>query len=371
MKKAGTLPIQELKALQESGHLQNFCDDSFQPSSVDLSITDTIYRIQGNVLPRCDETIAEVLQKVKIFQHHLDNPLEPGGVYLCRVAERIQLPKGIYGYANPKSSTGRNDIHVRLLADRVPRYDTIPEGFSGDVWMLISTRHFLLKLNTGDKLVQLRLFDADTRLDETEMRILYEQHKLLWSGQGKPFTYDQLKISDHDGSIILTIDLATQNVVGYQARPRSPKVLEFNKQGHVIDDFFIPIPKPMHGSIMLENGKFYIFSTLEWSRVPIAFAAEMAAMDERSGEFRSHYAGFIDPGWGYGRKGESHGLPLVLEIRPFDENLIIRHGQPICKLKYEHLRSSPDVVYGETNSNYDKQKGVLLSKHFQINHHGA
>ncbi|MDP3729612.1 MAG: 2'-deoxycytidine 5'-triphosphate deaminase [bacterium] len=366
MKKSGALPIQELLKMKEAGMLQNFPDDSFQPSSVDLSITDEIYRIKGNILLKNTETVVDIIKNVTLFRHDLNNPLEPGGVYLCKVAEQIRLPKGIYGYTNPKSSTGRNDIHARILADKVPRYDSIPENFFGELWMLISSRHFLLKLTSKDRLVQLRLFDADTRLDETEMRVEYATHKLLYAADGTPFMYDQLKISDRDGSIILTIDLGTQEIIGYRARLKGQSpVLIFNQQGHAAEDFFIPIEKPKNGHIVLENGRFYIFSTLEWSRVPVMFAAEMAAMDERSGEFRSHYAGFIDPGWGYGRNGEMRGLPLVLEIRSFDENLIIRHGQPICKLKYERLRLMPNSVYGETGSNYMKQVGVLLSKHFQ------
>ncbi|HEY4499503.1 MAG TPA: 2'-deoxycytidine 5'-triphosphate deaminase [Candidatus Paceibacterota bacterium] len=366
MRKSGALPIQELIAMKESGMLQNFPDDSFQPSSADLSITDEIYRIKGNILLKCTETVTDIIKNVTLFRHDLNNPLEPGGVYLCKVAEQVRLPKGIYGFTNPKSSTGRNDIHVRILADKVPHYDGIPEDFSGELWMLVSSRNFLLKLAPKDRLVQLRLFDDDTRLYETEMRIEYAKHKLLYAADGEPFTYDQLKISDRDGSIILTIDLGTQEIIGYKARPKGQSpVLVFNQKGHRIEDFFMPIEKPKNGHVVLENGQFYIFSTLEWSRVPVMFAAEMAAMSTRLGEFRSHYAGFIDPGWGYGKDGELRGLPLVLEIRSFDENLIIQHGQPICKLKYERLRSIPSSVYGETGSNYVKQVGVLLSKHFR------
>lgn len=361
----GAFSIQELKELQKSGFFQNFEEDSFQPASVDLSVSEEIYRIKGSILPRHGESIRELLKEVRYFQHNIANPLEPGATYLCKIREKVRLPKEFYGYANPKSSTGRNNIHVRLVADSGPRYDTITRGFSGELWLMVSSKNFLLQLSPGDRLSQLRVFNSDTRLQESEMMDVYEKEKLLWRRNGEMLKHEKLKISDHDGSLILTINLNTHDVIGYRARPRGQSpVLVFNRRDHSVSDFFIPIERLKNNTVVLENGQFYIFCTSEWVRVPVGFAAEMAAMDEHSGEFRSHYAGFIDPGWGYGRNGKIKGLPLVIEVVPFDDNLIVRSGQPICKLKYEKVRKIPEVVYGETGSHYTSQTNALLSKHF-------
>lgn len=362
----GALPYQAIQQLQAQGFLKGFGEGSVQPASIDLSIGQEAYRIRGSALPLHGETVRNLLKTIVLFPHDLALPLEPGESYLCKIKEEIKLPGSVYGYTNPKSSTGRNDIQVRLLADGVPRFDTIPRAFNGELWLLVSSHHFLLKLTAGDKLAQLRLFDSDGRIGKEEMKEVYEKYKLLWDPEGNPINFAERKISDHDGSLILSVDLATEDIVGYTAKPqgRSP-VLIFSDRGHKPDDFFDPIARPKDGMITLEKGRFYIFYTYEWSRVPTLFAAEMVAMDERSGEFRSHYAGYIDSGWGYGRNGEEKGWPLVLEVRPFDDNIIIRHKQLICKLRYENAQELPSKVYGETGSSYVRQKGALLSKHFR------
>ncbi len=362
----GALPYQELQMLRESGNLEGFEDNALQPASIDLSIGEEAYRLRGSILPRQGEKIRDVLKDALRFPHDLSRPLEVGETYLCKIQQGITLPDNLYAYTNPKSSSGRNDIQVRLLADGVPRFDTVPRGFSGELWLLISSRHFLLKLSSGDRLSQLRIFDGDTRLDRTEMQLSYGVQQFLWNPQGEPIAWEQLNIPDQDGSLILSIDLKSEDIIGYKAKTTGmAPVLAFNQNGHIVEDFFDPIARPSNGFLMLEQSKFYIFYTHEWVKVPSLLSAEMAAMDERSGEFRSHYAGFIDPGWGHGKDGQEKGWPLVLELRAFDNNLIVRHRQPICRLKYEHVRSLPERVYGETGSSYVRQQGAMLSKHFR------
>ncbi len=368
--KLGALPRQDLLALRPEFLGKNFAEEAFQPGSVDLSVdVREIYRIEGTPLPRCGETIRKLLEDVQFEECSAGQLLQPGAVYLVSVAEKIRLPQELYGYASPKSSVGRNDIHVRLLADGMPSFDSVPRGFSGELWFLICSKHFPLYLSDRDRLLQLRIFNQDTRLDETDMRIAYEKHKMLFRPDGSFINHEDIRMSDHDGSLILTLDLEHTDEagnIGYMARmPGETPTLHFNENGHEAIQFFEPIPKPKSEKLILESGRFYIFSTLEWVRVPPSHAAEMASTSSRLGEFRAHYAGFIDPGWGHGRDGSILGQPLVLEVRSSDSNLIVRHNQPVCKLKYELLRSIPDKVYGETGSNYSqRQKGVLLSKHF-------
>lgn len=365
--KLGALPYQDLIALQEKGFLSGFSESSFQPASVDLSLTDEIYRLRGAILPKLGEDFRSLLKAAGRFKHNIAEPLEPGISYLCRIAESVRLPKNLYGYANPKSSTGRNDIQVRIVAPGVPRFDSLPYGFKGELWVLISSKHFLVKLTAGDRVSQIRIFNKDTRFNEKEIKNFYNRYPLLCRPIGRPFRYEELKVKDRDGSLILTVDFRSSAIVGYRARPAAQApILIFSRFGHRWSDFFEEIERPKEGYLTLEMGKFYIFYTYERVRVPFNLAAEMVAMDERSGEFRSHYAGFIDPGWGIGPQGRGRGWQLVLEIRPFDDNLIVRHGQPICKLRYERLQSVPKMIYGQTDSHYVCQQGAMLSKHFRL-----
>ena len=204
MKRHGALSYQELLQLMASGYIQNSHEERVQPASIDLSIGEEAYRAWGSVLPLPGVPVREFLRAATLFRHDLSQPLEPGGTYLIKAGEKIHFPTGLYGYTNAKSSAGRIDLHVRLVADGVPRYDTIPHGFNGEIWFLISSGHFLVKLAPGDTTSQLRIFDRDTRFDETEMQEVYPQYQFLWTPRGKPLGYDELRISDHDGSLILT-----------------------------------------------------------------------------------------------------------------------------------------------------------------------
>jgi len=343
----GALSYQELIGLQEANFLAGFARNAFQPASVDLSITGEAYRLRGTILPQHGKSVRELLRSVTLFRQDLGQPLEVGPTYAIKVRDTVRLPKELYGYANPKSSTGRNDIQCRLLADGTASFDSVPAGFRGELWVLVSTRHF--------------------RLDETELRIEYEKHHFLYRPDGRPLEFDDITVSDHDGSLVLCIDLGTERVIGYRARlSGQAPVLVFSKRGHRVNDFWEPIERSKRREVLFEQERFYIYYTLDGVRVPPGFAAELVAMDARLGEFRSHYAGFIDSGWGYGRRGTEKGWPLVLEVRPFDDNLIVRHGQPIARIRYERVREIPSVVYGEREgSHYIRQRGAMLSKQFQ------
>lgn len=365
MKRRGALPYQELEQMTASGFFSGFREEHLQPASVDLAIGEECYRAKGSVLPLPGVRVREFLRAATLFRHDLAQPLEPHATYLVKVAQEIRLPTQFYGFTNAKSTTGRVDIHVRLVADGVPRFDTIPRGFGGELWFLVSSGHFLVKLTPGDALSQLRVFDHDTRFDESEMQATYPQHQFLWTPKGRPLAHHDLKISDHDGSLILTLDLGTARVVGYRARAHADVVLAFNRYDHNPDDFFEVIERSVKRRLRLDRDGFYIFFTKEYLRVPPTMAAELAAVDERSGEFRSHYAGFFDPGWGYGEGGEHKGWPATLEVRPFVRDVIAVDGGPVCRVRYEWMREKPAKTYGETDSHYTFQKGPRLSKHFR------
>jgi len=234
----GSLSYQDLLRLQKEEFLKGFQEDSLQPASIDLSISDEAYRLRGSILPHHGEKVRDLLHVVARYPHDLSQPLEPGQIYLCKVSEQVRLPGELYGYTNPKSSTGRNDIQARLLADGVPRFDTIPRGFSGELWVLVTSRHFLLKLSPGDRLLQLRLFDTEARIGKDDLQDFYNTYQLLWTPDGEPISLQERKISDHDGTLILAVDLESEDIVGYRAKPAGmAPVLIFNKRGHSVEEF--------------------------------------------------------------------------------------------------------------------------------------
>jgi len=364
MKKLGALPYQTILSLISSGFIKNATEKNVAPASLDLTITPEIYRTERIFQPRPGEKISELIKTIETSPYDLKYPLEKGLTYLAKIEETLDLPDSVYGYCNPKSSTGRNDIHTRILADGVPRYDAItPAGFKGNLWIIISPKSYPIKISAGETLSQARFFNQNTRFDELEMQIELKEFKLIWNSLGdKYYRYDELKIKDNDGSVILTLDL-TQDIIGYKCYG-SNRILDLSKINYYPPErFFEPIKK-QDDCVYLRKGDFYILSTKEAVRVPPHLACEMSPMDERSGEFRSHYAGFIDPGWGWGSEGEGKGRQITLELRPF-EDIVVRDNQPIGKIKFERMAEIPDVIYDKKiTSNYTKQTGPKLSKHF-------
>lgn len=364
-KELGALPDRMIHDMIEAGLIKGVSPKNVGPASLDLSISDEVYRVAGMFQPRVGETIRELIARLDVRSHPVGAPFEREVVYLARLNESLALPRRVYGYCNPKSSTGRHDVHVRVLADGVPRYDAVtPAGFVGELWVVIVSRSYPVIIPTNEPLSQLRLFSANTRLSEEELEIAFARWKLLYTLKGDSIPYTAVPVSDNDGSVILTLDLESR-VVGYEYTGHQ-RVLDFarGKKAYGAEGFFRPI-EVCDDRIHLQRGGFYILSTAEAVRVPPCFACEMVPMDERSGEFRSHYAGFIDPGWGYGRDGEAKGRPLTLEVRPF-EDLVIFANHPIAKIKFERMIEVPDAHYDQkTECNYGAQSGPKLAKHFR------
>lgn len=363
-KKRGAIPYQTIHEMIKAGFIEGAAKPNVRPASLDLSVSDEAYIVDGIFQPRCGETVRQVLAQVVKKTHSLSKPLQTGEMYIVRLNEKMELPSSVYGFCNPKSTSGRNDVHVRVIADGVPRYDALtPSGWRGELWMSIIPKTFPIKLSPGQTLAQLRLFNSDTRLDELELEIALKEHRLIWDQEkGAPLMYEDIKVRDNDHSIILTLDLRG-DIVGYEG-VATTDAIDLSKVGHFDPKKFFKPVYAKKGYVNLKKNKFYILSTLEAVRVPPSLACEMVSMDERSGEFRSHYAGFIDPGWGWGKKGEGKGRPLTLEVRPF-EDLMIRHGQPIAKIRFERVAELPGLFYDATSSNYIQQSGPKLSKYFK------
>ncbi len=362
----GALPAETLHELCAAGFIKSAdvaaLSKNIRPSSLDLSVSNEVYKVEGIFQPKSRETVRQVLDCIRKTRHPILRPLERNQMYLIRLNETLALPEVVYGLTNPKSTSGRIDVHVRLLADGVSRYDYLPAGFRGELWISIMPKSFPVKLYEGVTLNQLRLFNADTRLNDFELEVAFKKHKLLWRRTGEAYTYEDILVRDHDGSVILTLDLEG-TILGWEGVPNTHLVDLAKISFYDAKKFFKPVKKK-GDYVYLKKGSFYILSTHEYVRVPPEFACEMVPMDERSGEFRSHYAGFIDPGWGWGKAGEGKGRPLTLEVRPF-EDLIVRQGQPIAKIRFEKVTEAPREPYDTLNPNYARQTGPKLAKHFK------
>ncbi|MDP2704105.1 MAG: 2'-deoxycytidine 5'-triphosphate deaminase [bacterium] len=362
----GALPSQHILKLIRNGSIKNGNEANIQPASLDLTVGEKIYRLPYIFLPKSDQNVEETAREIGAEPFGFEYPLEVNVKYLVKLKEELELPKEVYGYANPKSSVGRLDLRVSMLADRVSRFDSAGEkGYKGTLWAVIEPKSFRVKIAPGDTLLQLRLFYSDSRLGDREIEKFYEDFRPIFI-EDKPFEREQIKINDRDGSLILTAGLENE-LIGWRCE-KSSKFLDFSKRNYYDPkDFFTPIYKPKEQVIILRKGDFYIFYTREKLRVPPGFAAEIEAMDVRSGEYRSHYAGFIDPGFGYGKNGEVKGMPIVLEMRPYEDDIVLRNKQPICKIAFERVAETPDIVYGEekAGSHYATQSGPRLSKHFR------
>ena len=360
----GTLPSQTIIELIRAGFIVNADEKNVRPASLDLSISDEIYSVDGIFQPAKGETVRKVLAKINKRKHSLSKPLEHDQIYLVRLNETLDLPHSVYGFFNPRSTSGRIDLHVRLIADGVARYDSVTPGFVGELWLFIIPKTFPIKLFEGVALNQIRFFNLDTRLNPFEVEVAVQNYKLLWSQEkGTAYKYEEMTVSDRDGSIVLTLDLDGDNP-GYEGIV-SDNVVDLSQVGFYDHKKFFKKIEKENGFAYLKKGAFYLLATHEAVRVPPELACEMIPMDVRSGEFRSHYAGFIDPGWGWGIRAEGKGRPLTLEVRPL-EDLIVRQGQPIAKVKFERMTDMPPQSYDTISSNYIVQSGPRLAKHFKI-----
>lgn len=365
--KTGAIPIQLIRQMIESGYIKNAKEENLQPSSIDLTITDEIYRMKGSYLPRRGEQIREIIEAGSLIKASLDQPLELNSIYLIRLNEELNFPEEIYAYTNNKSSTGRINLQTRLIVNGAPTFDMIPKGYQGDLWLEVVPKSFPVKLAAGEKLNQMRFFNADTRLSQLEHRLAYDKHNLFYNEKGEPIPPNEDIFSGN--GLTMTVDLTSQELIGYKCVPTATKILDYSARDLNPEDFFEPIMRPTDESIVLRRSDFYILSTKEFIRVPNEYAVEMIAYDPSKGEFRSHYAGFFDPGFGYGKNGVIKGTPGVLEVFTHDNDFVLRDGQPICRMMYESLAEPAEIVYGDESlsSNYYAQRGPRLSKHFKTN----
>ncbi len=360
----GTLAYQHLETLLSAGHVTGSQREHLQPSSIDLSISAEAYRMKGSFLPKRHESIRDIVKHGSLFQTSIDQPLELNCVYLIRLNERLDLPDALFARTNNKSSTGRVNLQTRLIVDGVSSFDFAPRGYSGELWLEVIPKSFPVKLSEGERLNQMMFFTDDALLNAQEYQSEYNRYGLL-----RGLNHAVLPAPQFVGAqgITMTIDLTSEEIIGYKCYPTTSKVLDYSRRDYNPLDFFEPIERPRDGQLIMKRDEFYIFVTKEGIRVPNEYAVEMVPYDVSKGEFRSHYAGFFDPGFGYGTSGETLGSPAVLEVFTHDNDFILRDGQPICQMVYSRLIEPTTVSYGapELSNNYYRQIGPRLSKHFK------
>jgi dCTP deaminase len=331
----GILPCQSLDELIAQGAITSegpFDADQVQPASLDLRLGARAWRVRASFLPGRGRTVAERIGQVAMHELDLTKGavLERGCVYIAELQERLALPPGVSARANPKSSTGRVDVFVRLLSDAGPAFDDVAAGYHGPTYIEIAPQTFSVLVRRGTRLNQLRLKRGEPPRLRTES---------------------------------VGVELTDGVIAGFRARRHAPVVDLDREDGHDPKDYWEPLI-PRNGQLLLDPGEFYILASKEPVEIPVLEAAEMTPIDPSVGEFRVHYAGFFDPGFG---TDEAHGKGSrgVLEVRSHETPFILEDGQTVARLVYEPLTERPARLYGDLGSHYQRQ-GLKLSKHFRV-----
>jgi dCTP deaminase len=329
----GILPCQSIDELIARGAITSespFDSDQVQPASLDLRLGARAWRVRASFLPNRGRTVLDRIGDVSMHELDLTKSavLERGCVYIAELQERLGLPPGVSARANPKSSTGRVDVFVRLLSDGGPAFDDVVEGYTGPTYIEIAPQTFSVLVRRGTRLNQLRL---------------------------KQGAAPRLRVES------VGVDLS-DGIAGFRARRHAPVVDLDKEDGHDPRDYWEPLI-PRDGQLLLDPGEFYILASKQAVEIPVLEAAEMTPIDPSVGEFRVHYAGFFDPGFG---TDEAHGKGSrgVLEVRSHETPFILEDGQTVARLVYEPLTERPTRLYGDLGSHYQRQ-GLKLSKHFK------
>jgi dCTP deaminase len=363
----GVLPIQWLHRAVQEGWLcapeVPFEQGQFQPASLDLRLGPVAYRIRSSFLPG-QETVADKLASLKMYELALTPSavLERGHAYLIPLLEELALPPGVHAKADPKSSTGRLDIFTRVITDRQPRFDDIRAGYRGKLYLEVFSRSFTINVHAGLSLNQLRLFSGQPRLADADLHDVHAVNPLLYDDADQPLAPEAIYT---DGGLFLGVEIPgdPKAIVGYKAKKNSDIVDLAREGGYDPSAFWEPLYHVAHRPFILEPEEFYILASKEKVCIPPDYAAELMAYDTGSGELRTHYAGFFDPGFGYGRHTPK-GTKAVLEVRPHDVPFLVEDGQLFCKLCLDRTVERPSQLYGpDLNSHYQAQS-LTLSKLF-------
>ncbi len=370
-RKSGYLPCQLIEQVLRQGMIQSrepIHDSQIQPVSLDLRLGPKAFRIQCSFLPE-NEPVETKLKEISLYDFDITGGgiLEKNAIYLIPLMEELSLPSSLYGLANPKSSTGRLDMFTRVIVDKGHRFDEIPRGYRGKLYLEIIPRSFPVKVHAGLSLNQLRLAHVTSHtLGKQGLELKYKNYPILFDRNGFAIPFDQIKV---ESGVYISLDISgdqPESIIAYKAKTNST-VIDLSKIGHYrVEEFWEPIYRPKKNRLILEPESFYIMMSRERVCIWPDWLAEMVAYEPNSGELRTHYAGFFDSGFGWNGTDEkmNQGTRAVMEVRPHDVPFMVEHGQTFCRLKFEKVVERPEKVYGlALNSNYHSQ-GLALSKYF-------
>lgn len=359
----GVLPYQAITAMiraREVTAAPEIEPAQIQPASMDLRLGHHAYRVRASFLPGPDATVMDKVKEMGGYPLDLAEGavLERGCVYVVPLLESVRLSGGVMGFANPKSSTGRLDVLTRLITDHGTAFDQIERGYEGPLYIEVAPQTFSIVARQGSRLNQLRFQRGNPIIAASELHRLYEEGQLLRSAVARHQIRDNL--------VPVTIDLkgtGPGSVIGYRAKKHTDKIDIDLVGAYDPRDYWEPITYHREAALILDPDEFYILATAEEVGVPPDLAAEMVPYYTRSGEYRVHYAGFFDPGFGW--NGRAGGSRAVLEVRSHEVPFMLEHGQTVAWMRYERMAGQPDRIYGAgIRSNYQNQ-GLALAKHFR------
>ncbi|AHA27489.1 2'-deoxycytidine 5'-triphosphate deaminase [Candidatus Liberibacter americanus] len=334
--------------------------DQIQPASLDLRLSSKGYQVRAAFLPNDGYNVLDKIEMFGLNEFDLSDgvTLNTNCIYIIPLMESLCLRDDISAYVNPKSSTGRIDVFVRVIADKSREFDRIPAGYKGNLYLEVSPRTFPIIVRSGSRLSQIRFRQECNSSSEIDLKSYHDQDPLIVGGD---FNFS-------DEGVSLSLDLSDNTgdgIIGYKAKRHTASIDIDAKGKYDIADFWEVIHYHGLEKILIDPNEFYILSSRETVRIPPSFAAEMIPYDPRIGEFRSHYAGFFDSGFGH--SPECFVTKAVLEVRSLLLPFILEDGQVIARLKYESMMEKPDRLYGDNlGSNYQYQR-LKLSKHFRDN----
>jgi dCTP deaminase len=377
----GVLPYQELRAAVGSGWVRaavTLVESQYQPASLDLRLGTVAYQLRGSFLPYRESVerrlhggsgaaVGDALDSDLVLDRlSLEGglTLQRGSVYLVPLLESVALPPHVRGRCNPKSTTGRLDIFTRVITDGSARFDEVRAGYAGPLYLEVSPQSFPIRVQPGLFLNQLRLLTGPTAMSDNELAEVYRRQPLLYDDDDHAVPVERVTFND---GLCMGIDLSgrrTGGIIGYRAHP-NPPLVDLSRVDHYNpEDFWEPIKRPARDAFILEANRFYILVSKERIRVPPQFAAEMVVYDAGAGEIRTHYAGFFDPGFGYG-DGSVLGTKVVMEVRAREVPFMVYDGQISFKVWFERLAASAQRIYGVGLASSYQRQTLTLSKQFR------
>jgi dCTP deaminase len=360
----GILPSQEITNLIARGNISAspaINPDHIQPASLDLRLGDMAHRVRASFLPGPNSTVEAKIKELRMTRVDLTAApvFEKDCVYIIPLVEELNLPENISGKANPKSTTGRLDIFTRLITDYGTEFDRVPPGYKGKLYAEVVSRTFTVAIRAGMRLSQLRFVQGNPRSSDSAIRGLDREDPLVYDED----TPTKARV-ERGLRITVNLEGAEQEIIAYKAKRFAPAIELDKINFYPTEEFWEVRHQNASKNLILEPGDFYILASKEKVSVPPEFAAEMVPFDPSDGEFRIHYAGFFDPGFGHG-SGDIKGTPAVLEVRAHEVPFLMEHGQLVGRLNYMPLLRRPDKIYGTNIGSSYQHQALTLSKQFR------